>query len=81
MSISDFLKDSIGDELTHKYLETIYYGIYGTSIDHLSTNLCYKKTHMKKYDENQLSKKLELTSEFTQYTNSILKDSNSFRFT
>ena len=80
MSISDYLKESFGKELTQKYVETIYYGIYGTSIDNLSTDLCYKKYNMNKYDETKISKKLELTSEFTQFTNPLLRNSNSFRF-
>lgn len=35
--MSEYFKNVMGEEITKKYIETVYYGIYGCSIDTLST--------------------------------------------
>lgn len=50
-NLGEYLTHVLGKDLTEKYAESVFYGIYGESVYNLSKSLCYTKSHMKGYDE------------------------------
>lgn len=50
-NLGEYLDHVLGKDLTEKYAESVFYGIYGESVYNLSKALCYTKSHMKGYDE------------------------------
>lgn len=64
-NLGEYLETILGPELTQKYVESVYFGIYGESVYNLSKGLCYQKTHMKSYDRKKIEKELDLSDEFS----------------
>ncbi|CAK76877.1 unnamed protein product (macronuclear) [Paramecium tetraurelia] len=79
-NLGDYLELVLGRDLTEKYAESVFYGIYGESVYNLSKALCYQKSHMKGYDEQQISKDLSFDKDFEQARDQKLKGANSYRF-
>lgn len=62
--MGEYLDEILGKELTKKYAETVFYGLYGESVYNLSKNMCFSKVHMNSYDEALLAKDLVYDAEF-----------------
>lgn len=81
MSVFDYLRETYDQDVLEKYVETVFYGIYGESIRELSAELCYLKEHMSDYKAEQVERTLPVSSEFRKQTEGLLQGMSSFRFT
>ncbi|CAD8092061.1 unnamed protein product [Paramecium sonneborni] len=79
-NLGEYLDQVLGKELTEKYAESVFYGIYGESVYNLSKGLCYSKSHMRGYKEQEIQKELSLDKDFEQIRDEKLKGANSYRF-
>ncbi|CAD8086775.1 unnamed protein product [Paramecium sonneborni] len=79
-NLGEYLDQVLGKKMTEKYAESVFYGIYGESVYNLSKGLCYSKSHMKGYDEQEIKKELSLDQDFEQIRDEKLKGANSYRF-
>ncbi|CAD8183235.1 unnamed protein product [Paramecium pentaurelia] len=79
-NLGEYLDEILGKELTKKYAETVFYGLFGESVYRLSKNMCFQKVYMSSYDEVQLKKDLIYDAEFEQMRKKILNKANSYRF-
>ncbi|CAD8181150.1 unnamed protein product [Paramecium octaurelia] len=80
-NLGEYLDEILGKELTQKYAETVFYGLFGESVYKLSKNMCFSKIHMASYDEQQLAKDLIYDAEFEQIRIKKLRKANSYKFT
>ncbi|CAK85926.1 unnamed protein product (macronuclear) [Paramecium tetraurelia] len=79
-NLGEYFDEIVGKELTQKYAETAFYGLYGESVYKLSKNMCLSKIYMSSYDEDILAMDLIYDDEFEQIRMKKLMKANSYRF-